>query len=172
MGVCLVWQALDTDEDRPRRDPWSPPPPYVACTCAPHHPQQGLQSPVGPLTLLLPPRAALGSDCKATGGPSGETRCVWQCARKRAQRVCEASVQGEVGRGCAAQAAWGRGAYLKSHPEGPVANQSPFLISPVQPGPGHPELYQICDGGKSRQLLSQLPFPLPCGPGWGLGGQL
>lgn len=35
----------------------------------------------------------------------------------------------------------------------------PFCPS-VQPGPGHPELHQICDGGKSL-------FPLPSGPGWG-----
>lgn len=41
------------------------------------------------------------------------------------------------------------------------------FLSSVQPGPGHPELHQICDGGKS----SRPPFSLPCGPGWDSGGR-
>ena len=37
---------------------------------------------------------------------------------------------------------------LKSAPNIPVVNTASFL-STVQPGPGHQELYQVCDGGKS-----------------------
>lgn len=37
---------------------------------------------------------------------------------------------------------------LKSAPNSPVVNTASFL-STVQPGPGHQELYQVCDGGKS-----------------------
>lgn len=37
---------------------------------------------------------------------------------------------------------------LKSAPNIPVVNTVSFL-SAVQPGPGHQELYQVCDGGKS-----------------------
>lgn len=78
---------------------------------------------------------------------------------------CKASVDGKV-----------KGATEQAVRSGPVHQKSAsrakpisLCVSPVQPGAGHPELHQICDGGKSGPAW---PFPRCWGPGWGLGGQL
>lgn len=78
---------------------------------------------------------------------------------------CKASVDGKV-KGVAEQAVRRGPAHQKSASR---AKPVSLCVSPVQPGAGHPELHQICDGGK---LGPAWLFPLCWGPGWGLGGQL